>query len=345
MAQFLPLPDPYTPEDAEEFVSRLGDEGRREGVGIGSAVVESATGELVGSAALRLPIRGATAEVGYWISPRRQGRGYAGEVARTLAEWALANGVIRVEIFCAARNLASAAAALAAGFSFESFLRRAERTPGGYAERAVFSRLATDSGHPVVPRRPRLRPGELGDGVIELRVIEPADAPALIAEAHDAEERRWALLAPPTGPAELAISAERAALEWMVGPVGRLAVIDTETGRFAGSVQLRQGGPPQIANIGYSVQAAFRGRGYTTRALRLLIHWVFTATDITRLELGAKSANMASRRAAERAGFTQESVGRSRLRNPDGTFSDEIGYALLRPDLVAQPSATDEPIS
>jgi RimJ/RimL family protein N-acetyltransferase len=345
MAEFLPLPDPYTPEDAEEFVARLGDEGRREGRGIGSAVVESASGDLVGSAALHLPVLGGTAEVGYWISPRRQGRGYAGEVARTLAEWALGHGITRVEIFCAARNLGSAGAALAAGFSFESFLRRAERTPSGYVDRAVFSRLAGDSGEPVARRRPRLRTGELNDGVIELRVIAPGDAAALIAQTHDAEERRWAFSPTPTGSSELTMAAERAALEWLVGPIGRLAMIDVESGRFAGDLQLRLGGLPQIANIGYSVQAGFRGRGYTTRALRLLIHWAFTQTDICRLELGAKLDNIASHRAAERAGFHREAVSRARLRNPDGTFSDEVQYALLRPDLAGQTPANSEPTS
>ena len=50
-----------------------------------------------------------------------------------------------------------------------------------------------------------------------------------------------------------------------------------------------------------------------------------------RLELGAKSGNLASQRAAAAAGFEPDGVRRARLRNPDGTFSDEVRYALVNP--------------
>jgi RimJ/RimL family protein N-acetyltransferase len=46
-----------------------------------------------------------------------------------------------------------------------------------------------------------------------------------------------------------------------------------------------------------------------------------------RLELGAKVDNIASQRAAEAGGFRREGISRRRLRNPDGSFSDEVVYA------------------
>jgi len=82
------------------------------------------------------------------------------------------------------------------------------------------------------------------------------------------------------------------------------------------------------------VHPAFRGRRYTTRALRLLVLWAFEVADFARLELGAKSANVASQRAAAAAGFEPDGVRRARLRNPDGTFSDEVRFALLNPRYV-----------
>lgn len=54
MMQFLALPIPYTVEDARRFVTELGHEGRGEGTGLGCAVIEHATGRLVGAAALRM---------------------------------------------------------------------------------------------------------------------------------------------------------------------------------------------------------------------------------------------------------------------------------------------------
>jgi RimJ/RimL family protein N-acetyltransferase len=86
-----------------------------------------------------------------------------------------------------------------------------------------------------------------------------------------------------------------------------------------------------VGGIGYVVHPAFRGRGYTTRALRLLVPWAFGPADFARLELGAKVGNEPSLRAAANAGFEPDGVRRGRLRNPDGTFSDEVRYALLNP--------------
>jgi RimJ/RimL family protein N-acetyltransferase len=89
MHEFLPLPDPYTRADADQFVTELGPAGRRGGTGIGSAVVQTATGRLVGAAELRLPgPRDTFGEIGYWVAVAAQGNGYAAEATRTLTTWA-----------------------------------------------------------------------------------------------------------------------------------------------------------------------------------------------------------------------------------------------------------------
>jgi RimJ/RimL family protein N-acetyltransferase len=80
------------------------------------------------------------------------------------------------------------------------------------------------------------------------------------------------------------------------------------------------------------VHPDFRGRGYTTRALRLVAEWAFAQAGFVRLELGAKLHNVASQRAAAAAGFEPDGVAAARLRNADGTFSDEARYALVHPD-------------
>jgi RimJ/RimL family protein N-acetyltransferase len=101
-------------------------------------------------------------------------------------------------------------------------------------------------------------------------------------------------------------------------------------------VTVRHAGPPQIGGIGYVVHPEFRGRSYTTRALRLLVPWAFDLAGFARLELGAKTGNVASQRAAAAAGFEPDGVRRGRLRNPDGSFDDEVRFALLRPVRPAQ---------
>jgi RimJ/RimL family protein N-acetyltransferase len=110
-----------------------------------------------------------------------------------------------------------------------------------------------------------------------------------------------------------------------------MSIVDVATGSIAGNMQLRKVGPPSIAGVGYGVHPAFRGRGYTARALRLLAAWAFADGGFARLELGAKQDNVASQRAAASGGFEPDGVRRARLRNPDGTFSDEVRFALVAP--------------
>lgn len=330
--EFLPLPDPYTAQDAHDYVTRFGDEGRAEGRGLGCALVETATGRVVGSAALRLPgPRRANAEVGYWVAGTGRGHGYAAEATRVLAGWAFEHGVPRVELLCAVRNLASIRTALAAGARFEGVLRGAVVTPAGTVDGAILARVAGDPGVRVAPVVTPLPAGGLDDGVLRLRVLSPADAAGLAEQEADPLTRRWEFTGEGRTARDHAQLCERAALEWLVGPVLRCAMVDVATDRFAGTINVRLQGPPHVGGVGYAVHPDFRGRGYTARALRLLRAWAFEQAGFARLELGAKQDNVASQRAAHAAGFLPDGVRAARLRNPDGTFSDEVRFAAVSP--------------
>jgi RimJ/RimL family protein N-acetyltransferase len=333
MHEFLALPDPYTHEVALKFVTELGDEGRRDGTGIGSAVTETATGRVIGSAALRLT---GEKDVGYWIAGDARGHGYAAEATRTLVEWGFAHGLRRVQLLCDVRNLASARTALAAGFRYEGAVRdRLQRPPDDAADERVsdlasFGRLASESGEPVAPSFARLPAGGLSDGIVTLRAMLPDDAAAL-AETDDQLTLEWGFTGHAHPMPEVRRASDRAGLDWLVGDVAPFAIVDDETGRVAGSLRLRQAGPPGVGGIGYVVHPDFRGRGYTTRALRLLVPWAFGPGGFARLELGAKSGNVASQRVALAAGFEPDGVREARLRNPDGSYADEVRFALVNP--------------
>ncbi|HEX3336541.1 MAG TPA: GNAT family N-acetyltransferase [Jatrophihabitans sp.] len=332
MSRFLALPDPYTRAAAIQFVTELGHEGRGDGTGLGSAVVEKGSGRVVGSASLRLA---GDPEVGYWIAPDARGKGYATEATRVLANFGFAVGLRRVRVSCDVRNLASVRAALAAGFGFEGVSRDGVTGGGGIVpprcgDLARFARLPDDSGHRVPHAFAPLPPRGLTDGVLTLRVMEPDDAQAL-ADTDDEETLRWGFTGAPHTPQETRRTALWAGLEWLVGRIATFSMVDAASGRVAGVLNLRQAGPPQIGGIGYVVHPEFRGRGYTARALRLLVPWAFESADFARLELGAKTANVPSQRAALAAGFVPDGTRRSRLRNPDATFSDEARFALVNP--------------
>ena len=332
MFRFLPLPRPYTADMAEEFVRVSGHEGRAEGRGVGSAVVERGSGRLVGAAAVRF---GRSASIGYWIDPAAQGRGYATEATCLLRDLALDLGLPRVELECDTRNLAAAKVALRAGLRFEGIARGplpsgGAEDPHTHCDLARFGLPAGEPHAPIRPAFPAVPGGMLTDGEIGLRPVVPDDAHALW-EVEDDVAAGWGFSDGRPHPDQLRRVANDAGLMWLVGPHAKFAIVELAGGAVAGEITVRASGPPQVGGIGYGVHPAFRGRGYTTRALRLIAPWAFEQAAFARLELGAKSGNVASQRAAANAGFQPEGTLPARLRNPDGTFSDEITFALVNP--------------
>lgn len=343
MHHHLPLPRPYTAADARSFVTEHGQAGRAAGSRLDCAIAENTTGRLVGSATLQLPSAddGATdAEIGYWVAVGHWGRGFATEAVGALARFGFGNGLARVAIRCEVRNTASAAVALKAGFAFEGISRaalRGARNPvaansvasTSVLDAAIFARTATDPDAPVSPSWPVFEPAT--DGVVTVRPAVPADWPVLLAEVNNEASRQWSLFDRPMPEAAAVGMAGRAGLDRLVSGQYLLLICDAATGAGAGTLGLRRSGPPGVVATGYGVLPEFRGRGFTTRALRLLTDWAFSQAGIDRLELGCKVGNVASARAALSAGFTEEGRRAGRLRNPDGSYSDELVFGLVRP--------------
>lgn len=333
MHEFLPLPDPYTPKDAEYYVTSIAGEGRRAGTTLESGLVERSSGRLVGAANLRLPGRASvTAEIGYAVYPWARGNGFAAEATRSLAEWAYAHGLHRVVIRAAVGNVPSVRTALAAGFRYEGVFRDDVMTPSGPVDGAVFGRLASDPPDPIQPG-PMLPVGGLSDGVVTLRIPVPSDAESIHREFNDPLTRSWAFDDRELPMSEATARAARAHLDWLVGATRAFTIVDAANGQPAGALSLRHVGPPGVANIGYGLLPEFRGRGFTARALRLMVEWAFSAGGYARLELGAKAGNVASQKAALAGGFEPDGVRVARLRNHDGSYGDEVRFALIRPEL------------
>jgi RimJ/RimL family protein N-acetyltransferase len=172
----------------------------------------------------------------------------------------------------------------------------------------------------------------LTDGVIAIRVTVPEDAEAMTEMERDDVSVGVGFTGEVPTLAHYVEMTDRAALGWLVGPISaQMSILDVATGAFAGSIQLRHAGPPKVAGIGYSVHPTYRGRGYTSRALRLLSTWAFEQGGYARLELGAKARNVASQCAAVSGGFEPDGVRAARLKDADGSYSDEVRFALVSP--------------
>ena len=144
--QWTTVPAAFTEAEGLAFIrrqwSRLDG-----GEGISLALADAATNEAMGLIVLLLqPGRPGVAETGYWVIPRRRGRGLATRAIRLASAWALGEaGLARVQALVEPENQASARALLASGFRAEGTLRSfLLSSDGRRADAMVFSRIAAD---------------------------------------------------------------------------------------------------------------------------------------------------------------------------------------------------------
>lgn len=92
---------------------------------------------------------------------------------------------------------------------------------------------------------------------------------------------------------------------------GVWVIIESETGTVVGDIGfVGPPGPDQTLEIGYSVVADRRRRGYATEAARTLIDWALDQPGISVVVAGCDSTNLPSIRTLERLGFARvEPVG------------------------------------
>ncbi|MEU1733219.1 GNAT family N-acetyltransferase [Streptosporangium sp. NPDC020145] len=331
ISRFLPtLPVPYTRDDAFAYL-RAAERSWRDG-GASFTIADTETDEWMGNIGLRpLDARG-NGEVGYLVAPWAQGRGVATAATRALTEWAFALGVRRLELLTDVENLASQRVALAAGFQREGVRRSAEaRRDGGRSDLIAFARLYGESGERVQPFLPALPDGSLSDGVVRLRPLGPQDAADHHALENLPDVVRYSV--PPEGPdmARVEKLCREAGAHWLAGERVELTIREAATDAFAGHIQLTSIVPVLgQAMTGYSLLPAFRGRGFTARAVNLLVEWAFEHTPLTRVVAGTAPDNHASHRVLERAGFTREGLVHGLLPGPDGTRLDDLQWYRLR---------------
>jgi RimJ/RimL family protein N-acetyltransferase len=182
-----------------------------------------------------------------------------------------------------------------------------------------------------------LRPPDppLRDGDLLLRPSTPDDLPAILAVYSETDIQHWmGWDFDADGPTEDDIrgNIERAEQAWRDGTWAPFRIADPETDEVVGGVNLRFC-DFDIAEISYFLRASARGRGFATRAVRLVVQWGFDELGLARIELRAHPENLPSQRVAERAGFVREGVERASRPWPSGERFDSILYSLLPADV------------
>lgn len=100
-------------------------------------------------------------------------------------------------------------------------------------------------------------------------------------------------------------------------------------GRFAGEINLSslQRGPYQNAYVGYWIDEAMAGHGYTPEAFVVVMRFAFEDLALHRLQASIIPRNTASRRVAEKLGLRNEGTA-IRYLEINGVWEDHIRYAV-----------------
>lgn len=105
---------------------------------------------------------------------------------------------------------------------------------------------------------------------------------------------------------------------------------ERQTARLIGSVGLhRTDWQLPKTEVGYWIRTGSTGKGYATEGVRALTTWALEQLGAHRVELVTDELNLASRRVAERCGFTLEGISRHVQRAPDGSLRSSCIYARL----------------
>ena len=167
----------------------------------------------------------------------------------------------------------------------------------------------------------------LSDGEITLRPWRDEDVDAAVA-GHDELIEHW------TGAASTPEERRALVQEWRDARASGMdvaAFVIVHDSRVVGSVEVTPSGTAG-GSISWTLYAGERGRGYATRAVRMLTDWALAdkgqgGLGLQRVEARVDPRNEASLRVATRAGLRREGV--QRVVRGMGDRADATGYVVL----------------
>jgi [ribosomal protein S5]-alanine N-acetyltransferase len=170
-------------------------------------------------------------------------------------------------------------------------------------------------------------PATTSDGVVRLRPLRPDDAAAYVgafADDPDLARNRGLERVPD----------EAVFLTWIevAEDFAELAIADQDDALLGSVILHSVDWHNRRGELGYWLVAGARGRGVTTRALRLALRWMFEDLGLERAEIATTPDNAGSLAVARRLGFAEEGLLRGRDVE-EGRRVDIVILGLLRSDL------------
>lgn len=172
----------------------------------------------------------------------------------------------------------------------------------------------------------------LTDDVVELRPPRRGDATELyfaIRESMDTLLPWMAWAHPAYNEVDAAEWVRRASRAFSDGQEFQFVMREVATGALLGSVGLNGiDRLNQWANLGYWIRTSQQGRGFVTRATRLVSDFGLTELNLGRIEILAAVDNHRSQAVATRAGALREGVLRRRLRVGE-VVQDAVVFSIV----------------
>ena len=184
---------------------------------------------------------------------------------------------------------------------------------------------------------------ELADDRLYVRPWRLGDAAAVYEACQDPEIQRWTSVPSPyqREHAESYVG-EIGPTAWRSGTGAIFGVFDLVSGRLLAATGVHHISERDVpaggrAELGYWCAAWARGKGVMTDASRLVCEWAFAdpaagGLGLARIDWYAEVGNLASRRVAEKLGFTIEGMLRQRIVHRSQR-ADAWAAGLLRGEL------------
>lgn len=187
---------------------------------------------------------------------------------------------------------------------------------------------------------PRAAPTELLTERLALRAPRGEDAAALLEAIEESREHLWPWM--DWAHQECTLSREvtdlcQAASEFAAGREFAYLIWRRDDGVLVGRAGLTANWRVPSFDAGYWLRAGMEGHGYASEAVRALTELAFTQLGAERVAIYCDVRNKRSAALAERCGFTLEARLRHDWRSADGTLTDTLIYASLRPEPPPDP--------
>jgi ribosomal-protein-serine acetyltransferase len=188
---------------------------------------------------------------------------------------------------------------------------------------------------PICGKEQILMRDTLTDGVITLHRYRMDDVPDLVAAAHESVGTvfpwlPWCHEGYKVEEAESWIASQVKAWDEAANFEFCIRTASGEHVGGGGINSLNKEHP--LANLGYWVRTSQQGKGYATRAARLLAEFGIKDLGLQRVEIYAAVGNHASLRVIEKTGAQREGILRNRI-FLHGRPHDAVGHSMIPADL------------